>query len=57
MYPSSHRSKETSEVYDMVFEELRLKFGDTYAPMFFNRLHQVIITAFVTVPNSIPRSM
>ena len=42
---------------DMVFEELRLIFGDTYASMFFDRFHHVIITTFVTVPNSIPRSI
>ena len=42
---------------ERIFEELRLIFGDTYAPMFFDRFHHVIIVAFVTAPNDIPRSI
>ena len=38
-----------------VFEDLRMIFGDTYAPAFFDRFHHVILTAFVTVPHQIPR--
>ena len=37
-----------------VFEDLRLIFGDTYAPMMFDRFHHVIVTAFVTTANNIP---
>ena len=39
----------------MIFEELRLVFGDTYAPMFFDRFHTVILTVFVSEFNGIPR--
>ena len=38
-----------------IFEELRLIFGDTYAPMYFDRFHHIILIAFVTMPNNIPR--
>ena len=38
-----------------VFTELRLIFGDTYAPLFFDRFHHVILVAFVTGPNRFPR--
>ena len=40
---------------DRIFTELRLIFGDKYAPMFFDRFHHVILIAFVTLPNGIPR--
>ena len=40
---------------DRIFEDLRLIFGDTHAPMFFDRFHHVILVAFVTIPNNIPR--
>ena len=42
---------------DRIFEDLRLIFGDTHAPMFFDRFHHVILLAFVTTPNNIPRSI
>ena len=42
---------------DRIFEDLRLIFGDTHAPMFFDRFHHVILLAFVTTPNNIPRSV
>ena len=42
---------------DRVFEDLRLIFGDKHAPMFFDRFHHVILSAFVTAPNNIPRSV
>lgn len=38
-----------------VFEDLRMVFGDTYAPGFFDRFHHVILVAFVTIPHRIPR--
>ena len=38
-----------------VFEDLRLIFGDTYAPMMFDRFHHVLLVAFVTTVNNIPR--
>ena len=38
-----------------IFEELRLIFGDTYAPMYFDRFHHVILVVFVMLPNKIPR--
>ena len=37
-----------------VFEDLRLVFGDTYAPMMFDRFHHVILTAFVSTVTSLP---
>ena len=37
-----------------VFEDLRLIFGDTYAPMMFDRFHHVLLVAFVTTANNIP---
>ena len=38
-----------------VFTELRLIFGDKYAPMFFDRFHHVILTAFVALDSKAPR--
>ena len=38
-----------------IFTELRLSFGDKYAPMYFDRFHHVVLIAFVTQPNGIPR--
>ena len=38
-----------------VFTELRLIFGDTYAPLYFDRFHHVILVGFVTSPNIFPR--
>ena len=40
---------------DKIFEELRLVFGDTYAPMFFDRFHTVILVAFVSSVSGVPR--
>ena len=40
---------------NMVFEETRLVFGDTYAPMYFDRFHSVILTVFVSALGHIPR--
>ena len=37
--------------------ELRLVFGDCYAPKFFDRFHHVLLDAFVLIPNKIPRAI
>ena len=38
-----------------IFEELRMIFGDTYAPMYFDRFHTVILVGFVSDSNNNPR--
>ena len=38
-----------------IFEELRMVFGDTYAPMYFDRFHTVILVVFVSDFNDNPR--
>ena len=38
-----------------VFEETRLVFGDTYAPMYFDRFHTVILTAFTPTLGYLPK--
>ena len=49
------RSLQCFEFGSRVFMELRLIFGDKYAPMFFDRFHHIILTAFVTPQSRLPR--